>query len=136
MIRNETYNVGTNARDLFMQYIGIGDEYVMYTADRDSSYTARYECIVRKAGTNEYTMYVVERGTDGTYAFTQSACEPVEMIVEHPYYSYSNVRGGGQRTELPVSGETVAVCSLIVTSTIVLYVVFRSVFDIWQKKRR
>lgn len=136
MINNEQYNVSTQARDLFMQYIGIGDDYVMYTADRDNNYTTRYECIVRKAGTDQYTLYSVERVSNGAYAFAERDSQPVEMIVQYPYYSYSNVRGGGQRTELPVVGETVAVCSLIVTSTIVLYVVFRSVFDIWQRKRR
>lgn len=135
MIQNESYNVSTQARDLFMQYIGIGDDYVMYTADRSDYNAVRYECIVRKAGTDDYTMYVVNRGTGGEYVFSQRDIEAVEMTVESPYYSYSNVRGGGQRTELPVAGETVAVCSLVLTSTIVLYLVFRSVFDIWQKKR-
>lgn len=136
MIENEKYNVSTQARDLFMQYIGIGDDYVMYTADRNTNITTRYECIVRKAGTNDYTMYVINRETNGDYVFSQRNVEAVEMIVESPYYSYSNVRGGGQRTELPVSGETCAVCALVLTSTIVLYLVFRSVFDIWQRKQR
>lgn len=135
MILNESYNVSTQARDLFMQYIGIGDDYVMYTADRSDYNAVRYECIVRKAGTDVYTKYVINRNTSGEYVFSQSDVGAVEMTVERPYYSYSNVRGGGQRTELPVAGETVAVCSLVLTSTIVLYLVFRSVFDIWQKKR-
>lgn len=136
MIQNEKYNVSAQARDLFMQYIGIGDDYVMYTSDRDTNTSVRYECIVRKAGTNDYTLYVVDRAAGGDYVFSQTDSEPVEMVVESPYYSYSNVRGGGQRTELPVAGETCAVCALVLTSTIVLYLVFRSVFDIWQKKRR
>lgn len=135
MIQNEKYNVSAQARDLFMQYIGIGDDYVMYTADRDNNFTTRYECIVRKAGTDEYTMYAVERESGGDYVFSQRDFDAVEMTVESPYYSYSNVRGGGQRTELPVAGETCAVCALVLTSTIVLYLVFRSVFDIWQRKR-
>lgn len=135
MIQNEAYNVGTQTRDLFMQYIGIGDDYVMYTAERGDHSAVRYECIVRKAGTDDYTMYTVDRGMSGEYVFSHAECEPIEMVVERPYYAYSNVRGGGQRTELPVAGETVAVCSLILTSTIVLYLVFRSVFDIWQRKR-
>lgn len=135
MIQNERYNVGAQTRDLFMQYIGIGDDYVMYTAERGDYNAVRYECIVRKAGTDDYTMYVVDRGTGGEYVFSQRDIDAVEMTVESPYYSYSNVRGGGQRTELPVAGETVAVCSLVLTSTIVLYLVFRSVFDIWQRKR-
>lgn len=136
MIQNEWYNVSAQARDLFMQYIGIGDDYVMYTADRNNNITTRYECIVRKAGTDEYTLYSVERASSGEYVFAERDSQPVEMIVQSPYYAYSNVRGGGQRVELPVAGETCAVCALVLTSTIVLYLVFRSVFDIWLKKRR
>ena len=134
-INNEQYSVPSAVWNVFQSYISFGSDYVAYCS-RYSSSSREFVLLYRKIGSEDFSRVTATYHNGGYYTFVEDTTSVEnDVVVDYPYFAYSNYKGQGQYTTLPSTSSLMCLMLVVCASLLVLRTVFGGI-KLWGNRKR